>query len=374
MSTAMRILVIGGGGPTGPLIVDALLAEGCEVAVLNTGRHPVEYAGPVERIVADPNHLEPVQHAVRGRFFDVAIVQYGRLRLVAQALSGRVEHLIAIAGMFYPGWIDPAATVRPASESGAARDWSLRYLDEGRSMPEDVPLDPVGKFGARVVETDSALRWAHQHGDFDATILRYPRVYGPRQPGAAEWSIIRRILDGRRRIIVPEGGFLLQSVLYVENAARIVLAAIRNRSAAAGQVFNCADPEPLMHRKWIRLIAAAMSREVEIVSAPSALAQPTWPYARFPLTVGHHVLDTSKLTRLLPHQPVPVAYGVQRTVDWYVEDPARGAAVEAQLRDPFRYDLEDRVLAALDRARADVEAIDFPEFDMAHPYAHPKRG
>jgi nucleoside-diphosphate-sugar epimerase len=216
----MRILVIGGGGPTGPLIVDALLAEGCEVAVLNTGRHPVEYAGPVERIVADPNHLEPVQHAVRGRFFDVAIVQYGRLRLVAQALSGRVEHLIAIAAC--SARMDPAATVRPASEA-AARDWSLRYLDEGRPMPEDVPLDPVGKFGARVVETDSALRWAHQHGDFVATILRYPRVYGPRQPGAAEWSIIRRILDGRTRIIVPEGGFLLQSVLYVENAARIVL-------------------------------------------------------------------------------------------------------------------------------------------------------
>ncbi|WP_165793665.1 NAD-dependent epimerase/dehydratase family protein [Hyphococcus luteus] len=312
---------------------------------------------------------------MKGRYFDVAIAQYGRLRLVAQALTGHVEHVIAIAGMFYPGWIDPAATVRPSSESGEKRDWTMAYLDEARAMPEDMPLDPVGKFGARVVETDTAIRWAHQHGAFDATILRYPRVYGPRQPGAAEWSIIRRLLDGRRRIIVPEGGFLVQSVLYVENAARIVLAAIRDRSASAGQIFNCADDEPLSLRKWVRSIAAVLGleKEVEMVSAPAALAKPAWPYARFPLTTGHHILDTSNLSRLA-YSSTPFAYGIQRTVEWYLANPKeRGAAVEAQLRDSFRYDLEDRIFSILDRAKLDIEAIEFPEFDMAHPYAHPKR-
>jgi nucleoside-diphosphate-sugar epimerase len=373
VSAALRVLLIGGGGPTGPLIVNALLAEGHEVTVLNTGRHPVEFAGPVERIVADPHFLEPMQAAVKGCYFDVAVAQYGRLRFVSQALTGHVEHLIGIGGMFYPGWIDPAATARSGANEGETRDWHLNYLDEGRPMPEGVPLNPVGQFGARVVETDTALQWSHQHGEHVVTLLRYPRVYGPRQPGAVEWSIIRRILDGRKRIIVPEGGFLLQSVLYVENAARIVLAAIHNRRAAAGEVFNCADPEPLTHRKWIRLIASSMGREVELVSAPSAMARPSWPYARFPVTVGHHVLDTSKLARL-PYHPVPVAYGLQRTVEWYLEDrEGRGRAVEPQLRDPFRYDVEDRVLAALDRAQAEVESLEFPDLDMEHSYAHPKQ-
>lgn len=371
MSESQSILFVGGGGPTGPSIVNGLLAAGHRVAVLNTGRHPVEFAAPVERILADPHFLEPVRAAVRGRCFDVAIVQYGRLRLVAEALIGHVEHLVGVGGMFYPGWIDPAATERPAAEDG--REWPLQYLDEGRAMPETMPLAAVGRFGERVVETDTAIQWAHQRGDYATTMLRYPRVYGPRQPGAVEWSIIRRILDGRTRIIVPEGGFLLQSVLYAENAARIVLSVVRNRAVAAGQVFNCADPEPLTHRKWIRLIARALGREVEIVSAPSPLARSAWPYARFPVTVGHHVLDISKLA-LLPHQPVPVAVGLQRTVEWYLEDiDARGRAVEPQLRDPFRYDIEDRVLAALDRAHGEVRAIDFPPLDMEHAYAHPKQ-
>lgn len=367
-----RILLVGGGGPTGPLIVNALIAEGHEVAVMNTGRHPVEYDAPVEVILADPNFLEPVQDAVQGRFFDTVVASYGRLRYVAQALTGHVEHLIGVTSTFYPNWIDPPATVRPTSESGVERDWGVTYLDEGGAVSPAVPLDPVGKFGQRVVETDTALQWAHQHGDFIGTVLRYPRVYGPRQPGATEWSIIRRLLDGRPRIIVPEGGFLLQSILYAENAARIVLAAVRDREASGGQVFNCADAEPITHRKWIRLIADTMGKDAEIVSAPAPLARPAWPYARWPLTIGHHILDTGNLKRL-NYTAVPPAYALRRTVEWYLEDPeGRGRIVEPQLRDMFSYDLEDRILAQLDRAKAEIEAMEFPDFDMSHYYAHPK--
>lgn len=372
MTQAKRILLVGGGGPTGPLIVNGLLAEGHEVAVMNTGRHPVEYEGPVERIIADPNFQEPLQDAVKGRHFDTAVASYGRLRYVAEALTGHVEHLIGVTSTFYPNWIDPPATLRPTSESGIEREWSATYLDEGGAVPPDTPLDPVGKFGQRVVETDTALQWAHQHGDFIGTVLRYPRVYGPRQPGATEWSIIRRLLDGRQRIIVPEGGFLLQSVLYAENAARIVLAAVRDREASGGQVFNCADAEPITHRKWIRLIAEIMGKDAEIVSTPAPLARPAWPYARWPLTIGHHILDTSNLKRL-DFTAVPATYALRRTVEWYLEDPEeRGKSVEPQLRDTFSYALEDRILAYLDRAKAEIEALDFPEFDMSHYYAHPK--
>jgi nucleoside-diphosphate-sugar epimerase len=368
-----RALVVGGGGPTGAPVVDGLLQRGYEVAVLNTGRHPGVFAGEVEQITADPHFAEPLAEALKDRSFDVAVIQYGRLRLVADALAGRTQHLIAISGMFYPGWIDPAATVRPTSETGEARDWTVKRLDEAAPMPETAPLDPVGKFGQRVVEAATAVLDGHRRGDYQATLLRYPRVYGPRQPGAAEWSIIRRILDGRRRILVPEGGFLTQSVLYVENAARIVLSAIDHRDVSAGEVFNCADPEPLTHAKWIRLIAEAMGAEVELVSAPMELAQPAWPYARFPLTTGHHILDITKLNRLLPYEVTPLASGLHRTVEWYMEDPeSRGRAVELELGDAFSYVVEDKLFGALDRAAAEIGMIEAPAADMAHPYAHPK--
>lgn len=372
-SAGKTVLFVGGGGPTGPLIINALIEKGYVVSVLNTGQHPVDYVGEVERIVADPHFLEPLQDALKGRHFDIAVAQYGRLRLVAEALAGKVDHFIAIGGMFYPGWIDPAATVRPTSETGIERDWTVQYLDEAMPMKESTTLQPVGKFGERVVEADNLVRQHHARGDFVATTLRYPRVYGPRQPGAAEWSIIRRLLEGRERILVPEGGLIIQSVLYVENAARIVLAVIENPAISGGEVFNCADPEPITHRKWIKQVASVMGKEVELVSAPMAQAKPCWPYARFPLTTGHHILDLKKLDRF-NLEFTPFAIGIQRTVQWYLDDPeGRGQVVEKQLGDPFRYDVEDRLFAELDKANRAIDSIDMPTFDMAHTYRHPKK-
>lgn len=238
-----RALVVGGAGPSGPAVVNGLLARGYAVSVLSTGRHPATFAGEVERIVADPHFAEPLAAALAGRSFEVAVAQYGRLRLVAAALAGRCEHLVAISTRAYPGWLDPGAMLRPGEAPHAAPP--PIYYDGAVPMAESVPLAAVGKFGARIVEADQAVRDGHARGDFIATVLRYPRLYGPRQAGAPEWSIIRRLLDGRRAILAPEGGFLVRSLLYAENAARVVLAAIDNRDLVAGETINCADDEPL---------------------------------------------------------------------------------------------------------------------------------
>lgn len=369
--SARRVLFIGGGGPTGKPVVDGLLARGYEVAVLNSGRRQMEFEGDVELIVADPHFEDSLAEALAGRDFDLVFAQYGRVRLIADLLAGRTERFIALGGMFYPGWIDPAATTRPAAETGEKKDWTVRYFDGAEAVAETVPLEAVGRFGARVVETDQALRWHHLRGDFAVTLLRYPRVYGPRQPGAAEWSIVRRLLEGRERIILPDAGLAAHSVLYAENAARIALACVDHPEIAAGAVLNCADRDPLTVRRWVRWIAEAAGRpEVELISVPTALAAPSWPYARFPTTTGHHILDTSALDAFRL-QLVPTRTGLTRTVQWFLEDPSRGVAVEPQLADAFDYAQEDALLAVMDRASQEIERLGIVPGDMAHPYAHP---
>ena len=58
---------------------------------------------------------------------------------------------------------------------------------------------------------------------------------------------------------------------------------------------------------------------------------------------------------------------------WYLQDPdGRGRIVEPQLRDPFRYDVEDKLFAELDDSRRRIEAMEMPSLDMAHTYTHPK--
>lgn len=365
-----RALVVGGSGPTGPLVVDGLIARGYAVSVLSTGRHPAEFAGPVERLTADPHFAESLEAALAGRQFDVAVANYGRLRLVAAAMAGRTGQLIAISTRAYPGWLDPASMFRPEDAPPAAA-LAPRIYDGAMPVAEDTPLEPLGKFGKRIVEADTAVREHNGRGDYAATILRYPRLYGPRQGGATEWSIIRRLRDGRRQIIAPEGGFLIRSALYNANAARIVLAAVDRPEMAAGETFNCADAEHLTLRRWIAVITDAMGHEVELVSVPMEMASPAWPYARYPLATGHQVLDTSKLARL-GVVLIPAEDALRETVRWYLDDPARGEAVEPLLRDRFDYALEDRIIAEMDRSRVAIAAATGELLTYSHPHAHPR--
>lgn len=365
-----RALVIGGAGPSGPHVVEGLLARGYAVSVLSTGRHPIDYSRGVERILADPNFAESLETALSGRRFDVAIAQYGRLRHTAAALAGRCDRFVAISTRAYPGWLDASSMHRPGDEPLSASD--PVYDDGAVPMPESVPLEAVGRFGARIVEADATVRRLHDQGAFAATILRYPRLYGARQAGAPEWSIVKRLLDGRTRILVPEGGFLVRSLLYAENAARIVLGVVDRPDRVAGQAVNCADDEPLTLRRWIAILAGALDREVELVSLPMAMAKPTWAYARFPLATGHQVLDTRRLDSL-GIDLIPAEEALARTARWYAADPRRGDASAAHLADAFDYATEDRIAEVMDRARIEIDRVAGATRAYSHPLEHPTR-
>lgn len=102
-----------------------------------------------------------------------------------------------------------------------------------------------------------------------------------------------------------------------------------------------------------------------------ALAKPAWAYARFPLTVGHQVMDTTKLRRLPVHL-VPAATALRDTARWYQADPARGAATAQHLPDAFDYAAEDRIIAALEDAAQAIETGGATAAAYAHPLAHPR--
>ena len=110
--------------------------------------------------------------------------------------------------------------------------------------------------------------------DYDATILRFPMIYGPRQVAPREWCIIRRILDGRRRIIVPDGGLKLERRGFVDNVAHAVLLAVDKGRESAGQIYNVGDETIWSLREWIEAIASYLNHECELVSMPFAVARP----------------------------------------------------------------------------------------------------
>lgn len=352
--------MIGGTGPTGPVIVDGLIARGYEPVIMHRGSHEVDFLATCEHLHADPHFEEPVRMALADRRFDLVVASYGRLRVLVDLLAGRTERLITIGGTVY----ERQHWSRPADES-AGRDLSHKLV-------------------RRVQETEEAILKKHADGTFVVTHIRYPNLYGPRQLAPREWSVIRRILDGRTSIPVLDGGLTLESRAYVENAAHAVLLCIDNPTASSGRIYHVADEVTPTDGERALVIAEAMGASVQLIDYPPAAGRPAyfWGGGRNLESLGlpgpppthHKLLDTSRIRTELGYRDV-VAFdeALRRTVEWYLEHPLeRGGDEEQRIGDPFDYEGEDRFVVALDDFIARCAQTPFSGVTLRHSYDHPK--
>jgi nucleoside-diphosphate-sugar epimerase len=227
----------------------------------------------------------------------------------------------------------------------------------------DLVVDPgVDEKGYRIVRTEEAVFAAHP----GAAHLRYPYLYGPHQVVPREWSIVRRVLDGRRRIVVADEGLTLHHHAYTENAAAALALAVLQPERSAGTIFNVGDEEVLTIRQVVELCATELGAELEIVSMPYDLAVPAWPLLTQPLPT-HRVLDVSRARQQLGHRDVVAArVAVPLTARWLADHPPRaGAQEEIVLTDPFDYPAEDALIASWLAARS---AVEVPEFTVRPGY------
>ena len=231
----------------------------------------------------------------------------------------------------------------------AYRGWMNAWLHDPPGLPvpgaEDARLvdDPADdEKGYRIVRTEEAVFAAHP----TRAHFRYPYLYGPYQLVPREWSIVRRILDGRRRIVVADDGLTLHHHGYTENLAAAVAARrCSTPSGGAGRSSTSADEEVLTVRQVVELCATELGAELEIVSMPYDLAVPAWPLLAQP-SPTHRVLDLTRLHHQLGYRDVvPARRAVRRTARWLAEHPpAPGGPEEMVLTDPFDYAAEDALI------------------------------
>ncbi len=328
-----RALVIGGTGPTGIPLVRGLVDRDYDVTIVHRGLHErAETPSAVTHVHSDPYDNDALRALLDGETFDIVVAMYGRLRSIAELTAGRVGHFVSVGGVpAIRGWMnpwlfDPPGLPVPVGEDAPTVD-----------RPED------DEKGYRIVRTEEAVFAHHPR----ATHFRYPYVYGPHQLVPREWLIVRRILDGRDRIVVADDGLTLHHYGYTENLAHALLLAIEQPHAAAGKLFHVGDEEVLSIRQVIELVAVALGHRLEIVSMPFELAVPARPLLAQPLPT-HRVLDIARVrTDLGYHDKVPARAALAATARWLVEHPcARGGQEELVLTDPFDYAAEDRLIDA----------------------------
>ena len=158
----MKLLVLGGTVFLGRHVVDAALAAGCEVTLLNRGNHVVRFAQPVEQLQGD---RDGDLSALVGRYFDAVIDCSGytpkQLQHTADVLRGKVDHYVFVSTIsvyagFPPGQMyDESAPVTQSTQGyggGKARaEEVIQAAFPGRVTvlrPGLIvgPHDPTGRF------------------------------------------------------------------------------------------------------------------------------------------------------------------------------------------------------------------------------------
>lgn len=302
----MRAMVTGGAGFIGSTLVDALVASGAQVSVVDDLSR-----GQRSRV---PNDVD---------FHQLDIVDHSLAAVIASAAPEVVFHLAAqidvrrsVSEPLVDTRINVLGTVNVLEACARASVHRVVFASSGGALygdtavlptPETHPCNPASAYGAAKLagETYGAV-FQQVHG-LEFVALRYANVYGPRQDPHGEAGVVaifaQRLVSGDDALINGDGG-QTRDYVYVDD---VVAANLRAAQTSTLGAYN---------------IGTARACDVNQVYALMASAAASKRPARHgPAKPGEQrvsCLDITRAAELLRWQPrVTLEDGLSRTVAWF---------------------------------------------------------
>ncbi|HET89893.1 MAG TPA: NAD-dependent epimerase/dehydratase family protein [Chloroflexi bacterium] len=267
----MNVLVTGGAGFIGSHVVDALLAAGHRVSVVdNLWEHG---GGRMENV-----HPQAQFYQLDVRDEALAQVFERERPEVVCHLAAQHSVKLSIDDPVHDAQVNLLGLINLLQSCTRFQAHKVVFASSaatyGEAPPEWMPLDegtvqsPRSPYGITKLASEHYLRfWKDEHG-LDFTILRYGNVYGPRQDPAGEAGVIaifaRAILLGEP-VRIDWDGEQQKDYVYVQDVARANLIAL---DRGDDEVFCIATGQGSSVNALYRHLTAIVGRESEIVHAP----------------------------------------------------------------------------------------------------------
>lgn len=318
----MRILVAGGAGFIGSHIVEGLVQEGHEVAViddLSTGfRANVPQGVRFEELDTRDrdglarffNDFRPesvcmqaaqmsVSRSVREPSYDADVNVMGTLNVLEQTIACGAKRLVF------------------ASSGG------VLYGDVFEPADESHPPQPISPYGISKWVGEQYLQFfAREHG-LQTVALRYANVYGPRQNPHGEAGVVaifcQRMLRGEQTTINGDGKFD-RDYVYVTDVARANVLALSSpleeRFTALNVGTSIATDVNVLAERLHKACFELADREGLGISVPQAVHGPDRPG-----DLRSSIVSFDRIKKQLGWEPrVTLDDGLPQTVEWFLHD------------------------------------------------------
>jgi UDP-glucose 4-epimerase len=305
------VLVTGGAGFIGSHLVDALLARGDDVVVLDnlsTGSRDNVHAD-AELVEGDVAEGGAVRKAFALRSFDAVLHIAGQASIAKSFDEPERDLRVNVAGTLN--------VVGEAIASGVRRllhASSMTAYGEPRTIPtpESEPCIPVSNYGVTKYASERYVHVAGARDDVDlaVTSLRMFNVYGERQSLTNPYQGVLAIFVGNvlrgEPIAIHSDGNQTRDFVYVGDVVDAWLRLLDNR-AAAGKVYNVGSGRETTIAELARAVVRACGHdEWEIATGPAQLGD-----------LRRSCADVRELQRATGWQPATsLDDGMRRTVDW----------------------------------------------------------
>jgi UDP-glucose 4-epimerase len=310
----VKILVTGGAGFIGSHVVDAYVAAGHEVAVLDnmaTGRE--ENVNPGARLYrADVRDLSQVQQAI-GDFKPDVVNHHAAQSEVPKSVAdpGNDAQVNVVGGLnVLRASVDHSVRKVIFSSTGGA------LYGEPDIVPndEDHPIRPLSPYGTSKYAFEQYLATFQRTFGLGYTTLRYANIYGARQDFFAEEGRVVAIFASRmiegKPLTIDWDGNQSRDMLHVGDVAMANIAALERGD---GGTYHISTAIPVTVNDLFRKLALLTEYKLEPRRGPQRKGD-----------VYRIALDNTRAKEQLGWEPrIVLEEGLRLTVDYFRDQIAR---------------------------------------------------
>jgi nucleoside-diphosphate-sugar epimerase len=304
--------VIFGTGPVGMSVLDALLAEGKRVRLVNrSGRASVPAS--VQIMPGDASDPAFTRKACAG-----AAVVY-------QCLNPAYTKW---AELFPPLQAGVVAGAAAAGAKYVSMDNLYMYGSTGgKRLVETLPYAAQTRKGKVRAAMAESLLAAHRQGKVRVAIGRAADFFGPHVKTSAMGERVFPPAMAGKSIQLLGNPDLLHTFTYMPDIGR-ALVILGEREEALGQVWHLPNSETVTTRQFVEMIGSAVGKPVKIQTAPKILLQAIGlfnPTLREVAEMVYQfeepfVVDHSKFTQAFGKLATPLPEALATTVAWWQKE------------------------------------------------------